>query len=212
MCRKKSVNIYIYFFVRRHQCLFLPVFLRDCVHLLIDNWLQSHSGLLKYQARASGFSHRPQAPLLSVSPAGSSTARLSIHFHCIVLLLQHLASPATPTSYRPQHGGAHSVILTGTWPPKHTGRRGSHHASHSQASSLSPRSLVFVVTRGVCILSQSLSLHLLNMFLCCYICVGYSCFHARCVKGQRYVTYRSKTTIQILLVCIIDIHVLLAAV
>lgn len=58
-----SVIVPIFFFFPPFQVLFLP----DCVHLLIDNWLQSHSGLLKYQARASGFRPRPQAPLLSAS-------------------------------------------------------------------------------------------------------------------------------------------------
>lgn len=44
----------------------IEAILHVCVHLLIDSWLQSHSGLLKYQSRASGFPHRPWAPLLSV--------------------------------------------------------------------------------------------------------------------------------------------------
>lgn len=57
-----SVIIWV-FFPQPFQVLFLP----DCLHLLIDNWLQSHSGLLKYQARASCFRPRPRAPLLSAS-------------------------------------------------------------------------------------------------------------------------------------------------
>lgn len=66
--KRISVNIFCplsssQFFFPPFQVLFLP----DCVHLLIDNWLQSHSGLLKYQAGASGFRPRPQAPLLSAS-------------------------------------------------------------------------------------------------------------------------------------------------
>ena len=66
--KKISVNIFYplsssQFFFPPFQVLFLP----DCVHLLIDKWLQSHSGLLKYQAGASGFRPRPQALLLSAS-------------------------------------------------------------------------------------------------------------------------------------------------
>jgi len=62
---------------------FSASFLPDCVHLLIDNWLQSHSGLLKYQAGASGFRPRPRALPLSASgwlaplePSPSHSARL----------------------------------------------------------------------------------------------------------------------------------------
>ena len=69
--KEKKKNICQYFLSSVIVSIFFPpfqvLFLPDCVHLLIDNWLQSHSGLLKYQAEASGFRPRPQALLLSAS-------------------------------------------------------------------------------------------------------------------------------------------------
>lgn len=88
------------------------VFLPDCVHLLIDNWLQSHSGLLKYQARASGFRPRPQAPLLSVSGRLAPLEPFPvspIQPGCFVYL--HLCR--LPATHRVRLGGADRVsVLT----------------------------------------------------------------------------------------------------
>lgn len=66
---QKRISVNIFYPLSSSQFFppFQVVFLPDCMHLLIDNWLQSHSGLLKYQAGASGFRPRPRATLLSLS-------------------------------------------------------------------------------------------------------------------------------------------------
>lgn len=78
------------------QVLFLP----DCARQLIDNWLQSHSGLLKYQAEASSYRPRPQASLLCASgrlaPLEPSPV-IPIQTACFV----YLHHSCLPTTYRP---------------------------------------------------------------------------------------------------------------
>lgn len=67
---EEKKNIHQYFLSSVIVSIFVSfqvLLLHDCVHLLIDNWLQIHSSLLKYQAEASGFWPRPRAPLLSAS-------------------------------------------------------------------------------------------------------------------------------------------------
>ncbi len=63
----------------------IVAFPRVCVHLLIDSWLQSHSGLLKYQSRASGFPHRPRAPHCLSAYGSAGQPHPPIHCQLIVL-------------------------------------------------------------------------------------------------------------------------------
>lgn len=112
--RKEYLSIFSVFC---HRLNFFPpveaLFLPDCVHLLIDNWLQSHSGLLKYQAGASGFRPRPQAPPLSASGRLAPLEPIPvspIQPGCFVYL--HLCR--LPATHRVRLGGADRVsALTG---------------------------------------------------------------------------------------------------
>lgn len=109
---KKRISVNIFCLLSSSQ-FFPPVqalFLPDCVHLLIDNWLQSHSGLLKYQAGASGFRPRPQAPLLSASGRVAPLEPIAvspIQPACFVYL--HLCR--LPATHRVRLGGADRVSV-----------------------------------------------------------------------------------------------------
>ncbi len=185
--KRISVNIFCplsssQFFSLPFQVLFLP----DCVHLLIDNWLQSHSGLLKYQAGASGFRPRPRAPLLSASGRLAPLEPIPvspIQPACFVYL--HLSRLLLPTG--PRLGGADGVsTLTRTWQlGRETGRQhtdpGACRGSHSQESSLSDAAHSSFVPYGVGSLFCLLQLHKLQSWV---VCRGYDGFHYECVNGR----------------------------
>lgn len=146
----------------------------DCARLLIDNWLQSHSGLLKYQARASGFRPRPQAPLLSASGRLAPLEPIPSQSHsalCCFVRLLGSRPPLLPTG--PWLGGADRVsTLTRTWQlGRETGRQctgpGAYRGSHSQESCLSDAAHSSFVPRGVAILFCLLLLHRLPSRVVC---------------------------------------------
>lgn len=108
---KKRISVNIFCLLSSSQ-FFPPIqalLLPDRVHLLIDNWLQSHSGLLKYQAGASGFRPRPQAPLLSASGKVGSIRAYPSQPHSASAAL----CTSTSAAHRVRRGGADRVsVLT----------------------------------------------------------------------------------------------------